>query len=107
MKGWRTSFHVGFYPLNRTREKLKYLAGSETGAGAFIVDVMPEAMAAQLRAPSSVREISLQRNSKLRVDRLILIPQSKEVAVRQIEQRAFLAYWDQFLEESVNAQELV
>src|ERR1700736_2215381 len=43
-------FHVEFYPLNRTREKLKYLAGSETGAGAFIVDVMPETMAAQLRA---------------------------------------------------------
>jgi UDPglucose--hexose-1-phosphate uridylyltransferase len=43
-------FHVEFYPLNRTREKLKYLAGSETGAGAFIVDVMPEAMAAQLHA---------------------------------------------------------
>ena len=43
-------FHVEFYPLNRTRETLTYLAGSETGAGAFIVAVMPEAMAAQLRA---------------------------------------------------------
>jgi UDPglucose--hexose-1-phosphate uridylyltransferase len=43
-------FHVEFYPLHRTREKLKCLAGSETGAGAFIVAVMPEAMAAQLRA---------------------------------------------------------
>jgi galactose-1-phosphate uridylyltransferase len=78
-------FHVEFYSMNRTREKLKYLAGSETGAGAFIVDVMPEAMAAQLRAASSMRGISLRRNSKLRVDRLILIPQSKEVAVRILE----------------------
>ena len=43
-------FHVEFYPPNRTREKLKYLAGSETGAGAFIVDVMPEEAVAQLRA---------------------------------------------------------
>jgi len=43
-------FHIEFYPLNRTREKLKYLAGSESGAGAFIVDEMPEEMATQLRA---------------------------------------------------------
>ena len=42
-------FHVEFYPPNRTAEKLKYLAGSETGAGAFIVDVLPEKTAAQLR----------------------------------------------------------
>ena len=43
-------FHIEFYPLNRTREKLKYLAGSESGAGAFILDVLPEVAAAQLRA---------------------------------------------------------
>jgi len=36
--------------LNRTKEKLKYLAGSESGAVAFIVDEMPEEMATQLRA---------------------------------------------------------
>ena len=42
-------FHVEFYPPNRTAEKLKYLAGSETGAGAFIVDVLPEDTAAELR----------------------------------------------------------
>ena len=42
-------FHVEFYPPNRTAEKLKYLAGSEVGAGAFIVDAMPEATAAALR----------------------------------------------------------
>jgi UDPglucose--hexose-1-phosphate uridylyltransferase len=43
-------FHIEFYPLHRTREKLKYLAGSESGAGAFIVDMLPEAMSAHLRA---------------------------------------------------------
>ncbi len=42
-------FHVEFYPPNRTAEKLKYLAGSELGAGAFIVDALPETTAAALR----------------------------------------------------------
>lgn len=42
-------FHVEFYPPNRTAEKLKYLAGSEQGAGAFIVDALPEDTAAELR----------------------------------------------------------
>ena len=42
-------FHIEFYPPNRTAEKLKYLAGSEVGAGAFIVDALPETTAAALR----------------------------------------------------------
>ena len=42
-------FHVEFYPPNRTAEKLKYLAGSEQGAGAFIVDALPEETAGWLR----------------------------------------------------------
>ena len=42
-------FHIEFYPPNRTAEKLKYLAGSEVGAGAFIVDALPERTAATLR----------------------------------------------------------
>jgi UDPglucose--hexose-1-phosphate uridylyltransferase len=42
-------FHVEFYPPNRTAEKLKYLAGSEQGAGAYIVDVLPEQTAQTLR----------------------------------------------------------
>lgn len=42
--------HVEFYPPYRTREKLKYLAGSELGAGAFTADTLPEAKAAELRA---------------------------------------------------------
>ncbi len=42
-------FHVEFYPPNRTADKLKYLAGSEQGAGAFIVDALPEQTAQKLR----------------------------------------------------------
>jgi UDPglucose--hexose-1-phosphate uridylyltransferase len=41
--------HVEFYPPLRTAEKLKYLAGSEQGAGTFISDVLPEDSAAELR----------------------------------------------------------
>ena len=43
-------FHIEFYPPNRTRDKLKYLAGSELGAGAFILDARAEDTAAELRA---------------------------------------------------------
>lgn len=43
-------FHVEFYPPNRTENKLKYLAGSEAGAGAFIMDAAPEETAGRLRA---------------------------------------------------------
>ncbi len=42
-------FHIEFYPPNRTAEKLKYLAGSETGAGVFVMDVKPEDTARELR----------------------------------------------------------
>jgi UDPglucose--hexose-1-phosphate uridylyltransferase len=42
-------FHIEFYPPNRTAEKLKYLAGSEVGAGAFVVDALPETTATELR----------------------------------------------------------
>jgi UDPglucose--hexose-1-phosphate uridylyltransferase len=41
--------HVEFYPPLRTAEKLKYLAGSEQGAGTFISDTLPEESAAMLR----------------------------------------------------------
>ncbi len=42
--------HIEFYPPLRTAEKLKYLAGSEQGGGAFIADTLPEESAASLRA---------------------------------------------------------
>lgn len=41
--------HIEFYPPNRTERKLKYLAGSEAGAGAFINDTLPEETAVRLR----------------------------------------------------------
>jgi len=41
--------HVEFYPPNRTADRLKYLAGSELGAGAFIVDARAEDAARELR----------------------------------------------------------
>ncbi len=42
-------FHIEFYPPNRSADKLKYLAGSELGAGAFILDARAEESAALLR----------------------------------------------------------
>jgi UDPglucose--hexose-1-phosphate uridylyltransferase len=41
--------HVEFYPPLRTADKLKYLAGSEQGAGTFIGDTLPEESARALR----------------------------------------------------------
>lgn len=41
-------FHIEFYPFNRTRDKLKYLAGSEQ-VGTFINDTLAEETAAALR----------------------------------------------------------
>jgi UDPglucose--hexose-1-phosphate uridylyltransferase len=43
-------FHIEFYPPLRTRTKIKYLAGSETGAGMFINDTLAEEKAAELRS---------------------------------------------------------
>ncbi len=43
-------FHIELTPFHRTADKLKYLAGSEIGGGAFINDTRPEATAAELRA---------------------------------------------------------
>lgn len=42
-------FHIEFGPLYRSRDKLKYLAGCETGAGSFINDTLPEEKAEELR----------------------------------------------------------
>lgn len=42
-------FHVEFYPPYRTRDKLKYRAGSETGAGWFVNDSCPEERASELK----------------------------------------------------------
>jgi len=48
---WDRFCHVRieFKPIHREATKLKYLAGAELAAGAFIVDVLPEDAAAQLK----------------------------------------------------------
>lgn len=43
-------FHIEFHPPNRTKEKLKYIAGCETGAWTYINDTLAEEKAAELRA---------------------------------------------------------
>ena len=42
-------FHIEFYPPLRAAGRLKYLAGSETGAGMFINDTLAEQKAEELR----------------------------------------------------------
>jgi len=42
--------HVQIYPAYRLPGRLKYLAGSELGAGVFTADTLPEDKAAELRA---------------------------------------------------------
>lgn len=42
-------FHIEFYPPMRTKDKIKYLAGCESGAGSYINDTMPEEKAEELR----------------------------------------------------------
>ena len=42
-------FHFELYPPYRTKDKLKYLAGCELGAGTYINDTLPEEKAKELR----------------------------------------------------------
>jgi UDPglucose--hexose-1-phosphate uridylyltransferase len=53
-------FHLEFYPPLRTAEKLKYLAGSELGAGVFVSDTLAEERAAVLRerCQAAVEEVA-------------------------------------------------
>ncbi len=44
-----TQLHCQFYPPYRTRDRLKYLAGTEIGAGMFAMDVLPETTAYELQ----------------------------------------------------------
>jgi UDPglucose--hexose-1-phosphate uridylyltransferase len=44
-----TQLHAQFWPPYRTRERLKYLAGTELGAGMFAMDVLPETTAFELQ----------------------------------------------------------
>ncbi len=49
-------FHIEFYPPLRTAEKLKYLAGCESGAGTFVNDTLPEEKAFELRQAEPTTE---------------------------------------------------
>lgn len=42
--------HAEFYPAYRLPDRLKYLAGSEAGAGVFTADALPEEQASRLQA---------------------------------------------------------
>ena len=41
--------HAEFWPAYRSRERLKYLAGTELAAGWFAMDTLPERTAAELQ----------------------------------------------------------
>jgi len=43
------SLHLEVFSIKRAANKLKFLAGSESGMGAFVNDVAPERTAAMLR----------------------------------------------------------
>jgi len=49
-------FHIEFYPPHRSKQKLKYLAGVETGAGTFLNDSLAEEKAAELRSLPPTRQ---------------------------------------------------
>jgi UDPglucose--hexose-1-phosphate uridylyltransferase len=46
--GWH--LHAQLWPPYRTRDRLKYLAGTELGAGFFAMDALPEEKARELQA---------------------------------------------------------
>jgi UDPglucose--hexose-1-phosphate uridylyltransferase len=52
-------FHIEFYPPYRTPDKLKYLAGSEAGAGVFINDTHAEVTGQTLRETAPLEQITL------------------------------------------------
>jgi UDPglucose--hexose-1-phosphate uridylyltransferase len=51
-----TQLHCQIYPPYRTRDRLKYLAGTEVGAGMFAMDVLPETTAYELQQVDVVLE---------------------------------------------------
>ena len=51
-----TPLHCQLYPPYRTRDRLKFLAGTEIGAGMFAMDVLPETTAYELQQVDVVLE---------------------------------------------------
>jgi UDPglucose--hexose-1-phosphate uridylyltransferase len=58
-------FHIEFYPPYRSKDKLKYLAGVETGGGVFLNDSLAEEKAAELRAAVPRRRRDVARTATL------------------------------------------
>jgi UDPglucose--hexose-1-phosphate uridylyltransferase len=50
--------HIEFYPAFRMPGRIKYLAGSELGAGVFTADTLPEDIARELRAVDVPGEVA-------------------------------------------------
>jgi Galactose-1-phosphate uridylyltransferase len=48
-------FHIEFYPPYRERDKLKFFASVETGAGTITFDYLPEEKAAELKSAKGYR----------------------------------------------------
>lgn len=57
-------FYIEFLPPYRTAQKLKYLAGCESGAGTFVNDTRPEEKAAELRQAKSDRDATNDANNE-------------------------------------------
>lgn len=53
-----TQLHAQFFPPYRNRDRLKYLAGTELGAGLFAMDVLPEATARELQQVDVAAELA-------------------------------------------------
>lgn len=51
-----TQLHAQFYPPYRSRDRLKYLAGTELAAGMFAMDALPEEKACELQDVAVVLE---------------------------------------------------
>jgi len=56
-------FHVEFYPPHRSRDKLKYLASVETGAGTFLNDSLAEEKSKELAAVAPRRRVEVRRGA--------------------------------------------
>ncbi len=56
-------FHVEFYPPHRSRDKLKYLASVETGAGTFLNDSLAEEKAKELAAVAPRQRADVRRRA--------------------------------------------
>ena len=60
------ALHLELYTVRRAPDKLKYLAGSESGMGAFANDVIPEAAAGRLRELGDAASRAGRRPSRAR-----------------------------------------